>query len=99
MSGFAGGFDRSVHNQWDRQLEADLPDSRLSGPARRAKTVIRGGMRWDTCFCANCHKTGGLITADWSPHVFYICDQCFLDGKGPVDKVMVADESAIRGTG
>lgn len=90
-------FDRTLHNQWDRQLEGDLPDSRLRGPRRRATTVMRGGMKYETCFCANCGASGGLITADWSPHVFFICDDCFFAGKGPVDKVMVADEKTIRG--
>lgn len=90
-------FDRTLHNQWDRELESGLPDSRLSGPRRRATTVIRGGMKYETCFCANCGKSGGLITADWSPHCFYLCDDCFLAGKGQVDAVM-ADEATIRGS-
>jgi len=96
MSGFAGGFDRSLHNQWDRELEQQLPDSRLSGARRRATTVIRGGMKYDRCFCANCGNEGGLISADWSPHVFYICDDCFHTNGAPPSCVQ-ADEQKVRG--
>jgi hypothetical protein len=94
---FPGGFDRTLHNQWDRVLESGLPDSRLSGSRRRATTVIRGGMKYEPVFCANCGGSGGMITADWSPHVFFLCDDCFLAGKGQPDAVM-ADEATIRGT-
>lgn len=66
---------------WDSQLEGGLPDCRLS--QRRDKTVVHntvrlGRMIMERVFCANCGCDGGLVTADWSPHVFYICEECFL---------------------
>jgi hypothetical protein len=76
-------FDRVLHNRWDRVLEAELPDSRLSGPRRRATSIVRAGVVYEACFCANCGKPHGLITADWSPHVFFLCDGCFAAGGTP----------------
>jgi len=90
-------FDRTLHNQWDREHEGGLPDSRLSGPRRRATSIIRGGMKYELCFCANCGRNGGAITADWSPHVFYLCDDCFLAGKGGPPGCVQADEKLVRG--
>jgi hypothetical protein len=88
-------FDRALHNNWDRTLEGNLPDSRLTGPRRRATTIMRGGMKYELVYCANCGCSGGCVNADWTPHIFYLCDRCFLDGKAPVDAVMV-DESKVN---
>jgi hypothetical protein len=61
---------------WDRELEGGLPDCRLTGHRRRATTMSLGGVLMERVFCANCGADGGLVTADWSPHVFYVCDKC-----------------------
>lgn len=92
-------FDRTLHNNWDREQEGNLPDSRLSGPRRRATTIVRGGMKYERVFCANCSAEGGYVTADWSPHVFYICDDCFhtAGAVAPPGTAQV-DESLVRGT-
>jgi hypothetical protein len=67
-------FDRSLHNNWDRELESDLPDSRLRGPTRRATTLMRGRLEFERVFCANCGKPSGMVIANASPHVFFVCD-------------------------
>lgn len=93
---------------WDRELEAGLPDSRLSGPRRRGTTVAyrdpgRGiDLLMERCFCANCGCDGGLVVADVSPHVFFVCDPC---SKLPhvaaqlraAAGVVEVPESAVRG--
>lgn len=80
---------------WDRELENGLPDCRLRGPRRRATTVVRGCMLMERVFCANCGADGGLITAEWSPHVFYLCDACAeTHGKLPLPEV---PEKTVRG--
>jgi hypothetical protein len=70
-------FDRSLHNKWDRQLEEGLPDCRLSGPRRRATTLVHRGKLKECVFCANCGKSGGVVDADLLAHVFYYCDDCY----------------------
>jgi hypothetical protein len=92
-------FDRTLHNQWDRQLEDGLPDSRLRGPRRRATQVVRGGMLYETCFCANCGDPHGLVTADWSPHVFFLCDDCYLSMGAPAGCVEVSGEDEKKMSG
>lgn len=76
---------------WDRELEQGLPDSRL----RAKPTIVRARMLWERVFCANCGHDGGLITADYSAHVFYVCDKCW--EKAPVEGVPLADEDKVRG--
>lgn len=88
-------FDRALHNQWDRENEGGLPDSRLRGPRRRNTTVVRAKMLWERVFCADCGHEGGLITADWSPHVFYLCDDCF-HTKGVIPGTVEAKPEVIE---
>jgi hypothetical protein len=57
-----------------------LPDCR----SREAGTVVRARMLWEKVFCANCGHLGGLVTADWAAHVFYLCDKC-ADEHGALD--------------
>jgi len=61
---------------WDRRLESGLPDARLSGSGRDRTTVVYAHALWERVFCANCGADGGLVTAGFSPHVFYVCDDC-----------------------
>jgi hypothetical protein len=61
---------------WDRQLEVDLPDSRLSSFKREQTLVRLGRLEYERVFCANCGAPGGGVTPEWSPHVFYVCDDC-----------------------
>jgi hypothetical protein len=81
---------------WDRSLEMGLPDSRLSGPRRRATMVPLGRMMMERVYCANCGGDGGLITADWSAHVFFVCDGC-VETIGKPPGCIEADEGTIRG--
>ena len=68
-------IDRALENNWDRQLSDGLPDARLN--TREKKRIYRANMWWEPVFCSSCSKGPvGLVTADWSPHVFYICDDC-----------------------
>jgi hypothetical protein len=75
---------------WDRALEQELPDCRL----RAKPTIVRARMLWERVFCANCGTDGGLVTAEWSPHVFYVCNDCV--AHAPLD-LPQADEMAVRG--
>jgi len=67
---------------WNRELEQNLPDSRLRGSRRRSTTIAyrdaeRGvDLLIERVFCANCGCDGGGVTAEWAPHVFYVCDPC-----------------------
>ena len=76
---------------WDRSLEQGLPDCRLRGKP----TVVRARMLWERVFCANCGANGGLVTAEWAAHVFYVCSECW--DRAPIENVMLADEDAVRG--
>lgn len=69
-----GFVDRRLENQWDRQLEDGLPDCRTKN--REKDRVYRAHMWWEKVYCANCTRLYGLVTADFSPHVFAICDDC-----------------------
>ncbi|HEU0155936.1 MAG TPA: hypothetical protein VFQ82_07680 [Stellaceae bacterium] len=81
---------------WDPALEGGLPDSRLSGTARDNKTIIFRGRLWERVFCANCGADGGLVTAEWSAHVFYLCEPCALRC-GPPPGCAEANERQVRG--
>lgn len=74
-------IDRRLENQWDRQLEEGLPDCRSHN--REKDRVYRARMWWERVYCASCGHAGALVTADWSPHVFYICDPCANKMAGP----------------
>jgi hypothetical protein len=56
-------------------------------------------MKYERVFCANCAKEGGHVSADWSPHVFFLCDDCFLTGGTPPEctQVSAETEKKIRG--
>jgi hypothetical protein len=77
---------------WDKQLEKDLPDCRLSHGTRSRKLVQRGRMTFEVAYCANCGKEDGLITADWSAHVFLICNDCVTIMGVPPGVAQVPDE-------
>lgn len=77
-----GGFiDRKLENQWDKQLEEGLPDSRLR--SREKNRLFHARMWWEAVYCASCGAQKGWVTADWSPHVFYVCDPCAAKMAGP----------------
>lgn len=63
---------------WDKELETDLPDCRVSYAQRERKIVHRGRMAFEMVYCANCGKESGLVTAEWTAHVFFVCDDCVL---------------------
>jgi hypothetical protein len=69
-----------MSGSWNRELEGGLPDCRLIGPRRRATTVpltmLLGRMLMERVFCGNCGADGGLVTAEWAAHIFYLCDDC-----------------------
>jgi hypothetical protein len=82
---------------WDRQLESGLPDCRLSGTAREQTTVTLGRMTFDRVFCAQCGCDGGLVTSEWCPHVFFLCDTC-ARVHGPPPECVEVSEAVVRGT-
>lgn len=64
--------------EFERLLFSDAPDSRLQDLTARRRTTVAGpgGTPMERVFCANCGADGGAVTADWSPHIFYLCDRC-----------------------
>lgn len=62
---------------WDKSFEQDLPDCRLTGSRRRSTETYLGNMKMEKVFCANCGSDGGMVTAEWTPHIFFICDGCY----------------------
>lgn len=68
-------IDRALEKNWDPQLSEGLPDSRLR--MRDNKRIWRANMWWEPVYCASCGGgPHGHVTADWTPHVFYICNTC-----------------------
>lgn len=57
---------------WDREFESGLPDCRLQAKP----TVVHGGRLWEMVYCADCGEPYGLVTAEFSAHVFYVCELC-----------------------
>lgn len=89
--------DRSL-GKWNRELENGLPDCRLTGHRRRATTVPLGRMLMERVFCANCGADGGLVTAEWSPHIFYLCEDCARTcGHLTLSGVIEINETTVRG--
>lgn len=82
---------------WDRQLEGGLPDSRLTGMKREHTTVVMGRMTFEKVFCAQCGCDAGLVTANWTPHIFFICDTCVHEHGAPPECVEIP-EAVVRGT-
>ncbi len=74
---------------WNREFEGGLPDSRLSGATRENKTFTYARMTFEMVFCANCGKYGGGVTAEFSPHVFYLCDDCVMKSGVPPGTIEV----------
>jgi hypothetical protein len=81
---------------WDRQLEMGLPDCRLSGTNRERTTFQLGRMTFEQVYCANCGAPGGGVTAEWSTHVFYVCDTC-ARALGPPPGLVEVPEAVVRG--
>jgi hypothetical protein len=75
----------------DIDLTEGLPDARLQ--FRRKRTEIPGpfGKFYELCFCVNCGRNGGAVTKEWSPHVFYLCQDC-ADKWGTLPMPQVPDE-------
>lgn len=79
---------------WDKQLEGGLPDCRLKLDRRKTSIVFRDQLM-EKVFCGNCGAPGGLVTAEWTPHIFYVCDECFLRcGPLPLPEI---EENTVRG--
>jgi hypothetical protein len=91
----SGMVDRRLERMWDRQLEEGLPDCRLRS-GRETKRVQRAHMWWDQVFCASCGMLKGLVTSDWTPHIFYICDPCVAKLGPPAGAVEAADVPMVE---
>lgn len=78
-------------------MEGGLPDCRLTGMARVNKTVTLGRMTFDQVYCAQCGCEAGLVTSDWCPHIFFICDTC-VRVNGPPPECVEIPEAVVRGT-
>lgn len=69
-----------------RELDARLND--------RSYGTIRGpGFNLEPIFCLNCGKSGGGVTADVIPNVFYVCQSCVGRCGAPPGAVEVTLES------
>lgn len=84
---------------WDKELETELPDCRLSYSNREKRTVTRGRMQMDVVFCSTCHKENGLVPVH-CPHVWFQCDDCFAKMLGalPSGAAQVPEET-VKGWG
>jgi hypothetical protein len=78
-------------------MKRDLPDCRLTA-RRDCTTPFRmrrlGATEMERVFCGNCGCDGGLVTADWAWHVFYLCEPC-ADKYGRLDLAEVP-ETLVR---
>jgi hypothetical protein len=76
-----------------RILRGDLPDSRTKTPQ-----FFQGPLGWmERVWCANCGADGGGVLAEFTAHVFYICDSC-ADQHAPDEPKVPADvEEILRG--
>lgn len=83
---------------WDKQLEGGLPECRLSLSNRERSLVHRARMVWETVYCANCGEPDGLVTAEWSAHVFCLCNKCFAKF-GVIEGTVQVPDDLVRGTG
>lgn len=79
---------------WDKELETELPDCRLSYSNREKRVVRRGRMEMDVVFCVSCGEASGLVPVH-CPHVWYQCDLCFAKmlGAPPPGAAQVPDET------
>jgi len=95
----SGFIDRRLELGSDSQLEGGLPECRSNN--REKHQVRRGLMLWDKIYCASCGKLEGLVTADWTPHVFAVCLACVDKNGEPagVTKVAEQDEQRMRNVG
>ena len=86
-----GFVDRRLELGWDRQLEERRPDCRPRG--RRDKDRVRRGNAWyEKVYCANCGKLDGLVNADWTPHVYALCNECAEKFRAPPGAVQLTAE-------
>ncbi len=83
-------MDWRLSRFWDRELETGLPDCRVKHLERENTLVRRGQIVFEKVYCANCHKEAGLVTAEWTAHVFFVCDDCARTGGTPPGCVEVA---------
>lgn len=74
-------IDRRLENNWDKEFEQGLPDART----RSRKLIQHGRMWYEPVYCANCGELKGLVTPEFTPHIFFICDECHakLNGLAP----------------
>ena len=93
-----GFVDRRLELGWDRWLESELPDCRPR--SRRDKDrVLRGNVWFDKVYCANCGKFDGLVTSDWTPHVYALCNECAGKFRAPSGAVQLTPEEEKRARG
>jgi hypothetical protein len=83
-------IDLAKSRYWDRQLERGLPDCRLSALHRERRTFVIGRVEFEYVYCAQCGEWhGGGVTANWSAHVFFLCDRCVAENGAPPECVEV----------
>jgi hypothetical protein len=71
----------------------ELPDARARRSTNEKKHQLLGLM--EQVFCVNCGRSGGMVTAEWAKHVFYLCDPCAeTHGHLPIPEL---PESLVRG--
>jgi hypothetical protein len=74
----------------DAILTGGLPESRTS-----KRRFFQGPMGWmERVYCANCGIDGGGVMAEYTPHVFFVCDAC-ADKHAPPEPKVPADVEQI----
>lgn len=59
--------------QW-KPVAAEMPDARAQRSKNEKKHRLLGWM--EEIFCVNCGRSGGMISRDWAPYCFYLCNEC-----------------------
>jgi hypothetical protein len=60
-------------------LVEQLPDCRVQGQ----RSVLGPLGQMQRVYCERCGKLEGLVSAEWTPHIFVICNACIEKHGGP----------------
>jgi hypothetical protein len=93
-----GFVDRRLELGWDPQLEGGLPDCRPRARRDKHRVHRRDGV-FDKVYCANCGKFDGLVSSDWTPHVYALCNECARRFRAPAGAIQLTPEQEATARG